>query len=291
TITQNALSGSRYGKGRYGYGGVAGLGWGAKSSYRVYAKRMELYYLEYPKGGNLEVTIDGGEPIPFSTRGEKEIDRYKVFEAEGKGEHTFVVRSRGGGNVHAYGVTLENDGPGVVYDCIGLIGTRASRVLNFDEAHLTAQVKHRNPNLQIIMFGGNELVDKRMNLSVYEKKYAEVIARLRAGAPNASCMMMTPVDHGERHRGRVRTVPLLKKMIPIQQRIAEQAGCAFFNTFEAMGGEGSIGRWYDAKPRLAWGDFAHLTRAGDRVLGAMVYKALMKGFADWLEAKKTEETP
>jgi len=69
----------------------------------------------------------------------------------------------------------------------------------------------------------------------------------------------------------------------VQQRIAEQNGCAFFNTYEAMGGEGTMGRWYyKVKPRLAWGDFAHLTKAGDRVLGAMIYKALIKGFADFI---------
>jgi hypothetical protein len=52
-----------------------------------------------------------------------------------------------------------------------------------------------------------------------------------------------------------------------------------------MGGEGAIGRWYyRSKPRLAWGDFAHLTKAGDRVLGAMIYKALMKAFSDWLDS-------
>ena len=83
-------------------------------------------------------------------------------------------------------------------------------------------------------------------------------------------------------RGRVRTVPLLLELIPIQRRIAEALGCGFFNTQQAMGGEGTMGRWYDSTPRLASGDYAHLTPAGDRVLGAMVYKALMKGLSDHL---------
>jgi len=170
-----------------------------------------------------------------------------------------------------------------------MIGTRASRILNYDEAHLKQTVAYRKPNLQIIMYGGNELADRRMNLRVYEKKYRNVIQRIRSGRPEGSCVIMTPVDHGERVRGRVKTVPLLKKVITIQQRIAKDFGCGFFNTWKAMGGEGAMGRWYRAKPRLAWGDYAHLTRDGDRVMGAMIYKAIMKGFSDWL-AKK-ESTP
>ena len=67
--------------------------------------------------------------------------------------------------------------------------------------------------------------------------------------------------------------------------IALEEGCAFFDTFSAMGGEGSMGRWYKATPRLTSGDFSHPTRAGRRVLGGMLYRALMKGYVDWRKAK------
>ncbi|MFT7624293.1 MAG: lysophospholipase L1-like esterase [Myxococcota bacterium] len=284
TVTSHKLKRASFGNSRYGYGGVAAVGYrGAKSTYRVWAKRLELYYHAYQKGGDVSVSIDGGEPQIISTKADTAVDGYAVIEAPTDGEHTFEVKAAGGGVAHVYGVTLERDGPGIVYDCLGMIGTRASRILNYEPEHLAEQVSHRNPDLQIIMFGGNELQDHGMNMRLYEEKYERVIQSLRAGAPNASCLMMTPVDHGEKVRGRVRTVRMLLKMIPAQQRIAERQGCAFFNTFEAMGGEGSIGRWYyKIKPRLAWGDFAHLTKAGDRVMGSMIYKAIMKGFAGYL---------
>ena len=37
-----------------------------------------------------------------------------------------------------------------------------------------------------------------------------------------------------------------------------------------------------AKKGLAEWDYAHLTRQGSMVLGELYFKALMKGFADWL---------
>ena len=73
-------------------------------------------------------------------------------------------------------------------------------------------------------------------------------------------------------------------MIPWQRRVAKQEGCAFFSIFDAMGGEGSMGRWYRAQPKLGWADLAHTTREGSRVLGSLFYKSLMKGFADYLDA-------
>lgn len=281
TVASNKLSKARFGVGRYGYGGVAGIGWGAKSTYETYAERLELYYMAFPRGGNIAVRIDGGEWKTINTREAAVADRYAVFSAPNQGKHTFEVKASGGGNVHVYGVTLENSSPGIVYDSVQMVGTRSSRLLNYDAAHIKEQVAHRAPDLQVFMYGGNEVGDSG-SLDVYARKYAEGIQRIRAGRPDASCIVMTPVDHGERRRGKIRSSKRLLKMVPMQKAIAKDVGCAFFNTFEAMGGEGSSGRWY--KSGLMSGDFAHLTKKGDKVMGAMFYKALMKGFAQWLAA-------
>ena len=103
---------------REGYGG-------ARSTYRVYSDRLELYYLAFPRGGEVAISVDDAEPVLVSTMAETATDAWRVFEApERGGEHTFTVKATG--RVHLYGVTLERDGPGVVYDCVGMIGTRAS---------------------------------------------------------------------------------------------------------------------------------------------------------------------
>ena len=280
TVASNKLAKARFGVGRYGYGGVAGIGWGARSSYEAYATRLELYYMGYPRGGEISVRIDGGSWESFSTRSESLSDRFKVFQAGSPGKHKFEVKASGGGNVHVYGVTLENETPGIVYDSVQMVGTRSSRLLNYDADHIRDQVAHRAPDLQVFMYGGNEVGDSG-SLDVYARKYTEAIQRMRAGRPEASCLVMTPVDHGERRRGRIRSSKRLLKMVPLQKSIAKALGCAFYNTVEAMGGKGASGRWY--KSGLMSGDFAHLTKKGDKVLGAMFYKAIMKDFAQWLE--------
>jgi hypothetical protein len=55
-------------------------------------------------------------------------------------------------------------------------------------------------------------------------------------------------------------------------------GCAFFDTFDAMGGPGTMGRWYKAQPRLVSGDFIHPFPAGAAKVGGLVDEALLAGY-------------
>ncbi len=48
-----------------------------------------------------------------------------------------------------------------------------------------------------------------------------------------------------------------------------------------MGGDGSIGRWYYANPRLAGADFSHPTSAGHEVIADLLVRSLMQAYADF----------
>ncbi len=276
----------------YGFGGVSALGYlGAWARYATAesgpvgraVSRFEIYYARGKRYGKLSYAVDGAEPTVLDTRADSLTDAFQIIDVP-DGPHELKIRSAGDGPVRVYGVTMERAGPGVVYDCIGLVGARGSRMLNMDPAHFRRQVQHRKPDLMIIAFGGNELVDEGMSMTWYRKRFVDVVRLYRQAAPQASCVVMSPIDHGEKHRGRIRTKPDLLKMIPVQREVALAEGCAFFSIFDAMGGEGSMGRWYRSKPRLGWADLSHATREGARVLGSLWYKALMKGFADYIES-------
>ena len=92
-------------------------------------------------------------------------------------------------------------------------------------------------------------------------------------------MIMSPMDRGTRDEsGEIVTVPALHRLINIQQRVAAEKQCAFFNTFQAMGGPGTMGRWYQAEPRMVGADFIHPMPAGARTIGNLLYKSLIKGY-------------
>jgi len=94
---------------------------------------------------------------------------------------------------------------------------------------------------------------------------------------------MAPLDQGTKVRGRVVTISNVPMMVSVQEEVAAEEGCAFFNTFEAMGGEGAMGRWYRSKPKLASSDLRHATPRGYRAIGNLFYKALMSGFDGYLK--------
>jgi hypothetical protein len=45
-----------------------------------------------------------------------------------------------------------------------------------------------------------------------------------------------------------------------------------------MGGQGTMGRWYEAEPRLVSADFIHPMPAGAKIVGNLLYQALLDGF-------------
>jgi len=68
-----------------------------------------------------------------------------------------------------------------------------------------------------------------------------------------------------------RTPPLMSDLIRIQRGAAEAQGCAFWDTREAMGGQGSMGGWRRAG--LARRDGVHLKRDGYHRLADLFIEA------------------
>jgi lysophospholipase L1-like esterase len=202
------------------------------------------------------------------------------------GPHLLELHYARGGPVNFYGVVIEREGPGVVYDSLGLVGARANRLLNFDESHIKSQLEQRGVNLIVLGFGGNEASDDRTEEAFYED-YLQVLRRMRQGREDLGCLVFAPLDQARRHRGRIRTLPTIPLIVAAQRRAALDSGCAFYDTWQAMGGQDAMRRWYKAQPRLAMGDFRHATPAGYEIIGNMFYKALLAGFADYLSGKSS----
>lgn len=275
--------------GHYGYGGVrsralygawARIGTARRGDVGTRVSRFEIFYLEQPRGGRLSIRLDRNPVDTISTRAETRGDGVYTVETD-DGAHVLELRHAGGGRVGLYGVALERDGPGVVYDSLGLVGARANRLLNFDAEHIENQLELRGVDLIVLGFGGNEASDERTEDAFYED-YMKVLDRMRQGRDDLGCLVFAPLDQASRVRGRIRTLDTIPLIVAAQRRAAFDSGCAFYDTWQAMGGKNAMRRWYKARPRLAMGDFRHATPAGYEIIGNMFYKALLAGFARYL---------
>jgi lysophospholipase L1-like esterase len=283
--------------GRYGYGGVqsrarggawARVGTAKRGDVGTRASRFTIYYGEQPRGGKFSVRLDDGEREIVSTKAAALGDA--AYSIEGPdGPHLLEFRHARGRPINFYGVAIEREGPGVVYDSLGLVGARANRLLNFNESHIKSQLEQRGVNLIVLGFGGNEASDARTEEAFYED-YLQVLRRMRQGREDLGCLVFAPLDQARRHRGRIRTLPTIPLIVAAQRRAAFDSGCAFYDTWQAMGGQDAMRRWYKAQPRLAMGDFRHATPAGYEIIGNMFYKALLAGFAGYLSGESSAES-
>ncbi len=243
--------------------------------------RFELWYQTHPRGGRVDLQVDDGERVEVNTRGDATTDGWHAVEVP-DGPHRLELRALGGGESRLYGMVLERDGPGVVYDSLGMVGARARRMLGMDRAHFARQHAHRQTNLIVLAFGGNDADDRRTP-EQFEDDFRQVARMVRRARPEAACLIMAPLDQARRdERGGVRTIENVPIIVEAERRAAAAEGCAFFDTYAAMGGEGSMRAWFREQPRLAFGDYRHATPAGYQVIGNMLYKALLKGFVDFL---------
>lgn len=239
---------------------------------------FEIWYLAQPDGGRIEVLADGKTIGEVDTAAEEKAAGYSTLQAEApvKELEMRVVS----GNVRLFGVAAARPGPGLVYDSLGMNGasvTVLTRMFNRD--FWTAELRHREPNLVIINYGTNEADFATFVNGPYEKEVREAVRRVQAAVPEASLMLMSPMDRGHRvGLDEIETMETIPKIVAIQKKVAEDTGCAFFNTFEAMGGAGTMARWYNGPRRLVSADLIHPIPAGGRIVANVFVRELMLGY-------------
>ncbi len=286
--------------GMFGLGGVAtrATGSGQISRYvpatnatnGVNSSRMEVYYLKQPNGGSFSMSSSDGQQQTVSANDPNTASGFAELKTSATGPHTFEIKSAGG-PVRLFGAVLENDNPGVVYDSLGVTGAYAGLLaVQMNEQNWAEQLQHRKPNLIILNYGTNESqYDAPENFVTYETDLREVVRRIRAALPEAAILIMAPMDRGRRAGGAIVTHPAIPKIVAMQRRVALETGCAFFDTFTAMGGEGTIARWYAGVngERLVGGDLMHPKPTGAELVGTLVSDALTKGYERYQSAVNT----
>jgi lysophospholipase L1-like esterase len=261
-------------------GGVAWFGTATRGDFGRRVARFDLYYLEQPGGGDVELGVRGGAPERFSTRGEAKASRVHSLRV-GDGEAKLTVRALGGGPVRLFGVALERDQPGIVYDALGSHAAMAVYWQRQDRAHWKDQLALRDAALIVFQYGTNESDLWKLDRDEYEQALAGLIDELREAGGGASILVVAPLDRAEDKSGRLMTKPVILDLVAIQKRVARAHGAAFWSAFDAMGGEGSMARWVKARPQLGGADLTHPTPLGAEVLGDMLSDALVAAYERW----------
>jgi lysophospholipase L1-like esterase len=184
-------------------------------------------------------------------------------------------------------VLLETDGPGVVWDQFSMLGAFTKRMLGWNEEHIAAQIKHRDPELIVFTYGGNDsrrVALGKLTREKYAEEFAEAIRRVKAGKPEVSCLIQGVHDRGKSLDYDIEGKDM-QVLVEGQRDAAKAAGCAFYDSYTAMGGAGSLAKWRRKSPPLAEPDMKHLNHAGREMLGKWTYDAIIAGYVQHRLAK------
>jgi lysophospholipase L1-like esterase len=273
----DAASQSPVRDGFHGLGGVNFQGGMGASSHFVLKEdhaRMEIQYLRQPGGGIIQIAAAGKAIDTIDTNGLAKQPAFQTVSLpEGaRGIELSVVS----GTVRVFGVSFERNGPGVIYNSLGLNGAAVQVVVRyFDKTQWADQLQHQKPDLVVVNYGTNESKYGDYIEKYYTGELRELIRRIKSAVPDASVLIMSPMDKGERNANHeIVTVASIPRLVAIQRQVAAETGCAFFNTFQAMGGEGTMARWWENQPRLVSADFTHTLPAGAKKVGVLLYQGL-----------------
>jgi lysophospholipase L1-like esterase len=283
-ITEHAQRRKGRGDGLYGLLGCSL----AASSKRAFGKVIprgdtvgaehEIYFLRQPKGGSFKVLADGKAVATVKTKADEPGPGYHRFVLP-EGQHEIEVKLDGNGEVRLFGMTIERESPGVVVDTLGITGTRAANMLQWDREIWADNVAHRDPDLVMLFYGTNEAMDEDQPIGAYEDDLRAVLGRIQEAAPDASCLIMGPGDFPRRGPdGTWVDRPRVDEIIEAQRRVAIDAGCGFWDTKAFMGGALSMPLWVAAQPPMAKPDHIHFTVRGYVRIGMALVDAMMVGF-------------
>lgn len=268
--------------GFYGLGGVsftgtsraawATYGTNTKGAFGRSVSRFGVQYLMQPNGGDIEVVIDGEQHEVIATAGDPvEIGTWEHKMRDGS--HNIELRVIKGA-VRAFGTWMDRDGPGVILDSVGIQGCRLRFLDQSDDTHWAEALRKRNPDLVIFEFGLNEAADDfAYPMDRYKETAEKVLVQVRNALPNAACLVVAPNDVAIKKGGELTTRPVVPYLVRAQHDVADKVGCAFFDTYAAMGGFGSMAAWI--RRGLGAPDLTHPTTIGADTIGTWLYRALM----------------
>lgn len=176
-----------------------------------------------------------------------------------------------------YGLAMDGK-QGIILDNFSLRGSSGLSLRGIPQQMLTQFNRQRPYDLIILEYGLNVATQRGRNYDNYQKGLLTAIEHLKSCFPQAGILLLSVGDRNYKNEnGDLRTMPGVKNLIRYQQSIAAESNIAFWNMFEAMGGEGSMAKLVHAKPSMANYDYTHINFRGGKHLAELLYQTMIYG--------------
>jgi lysophospholipase L1-like esterase len=174
-----------------------------------------------------------------------------------------------------YGISLENDDPGVEYSAIGVNGAMLKSYLRC--RLFTRQLRALNPDWVIISIGTNEGNTRSFDQETYRSEYYQLLDSVRMAAPGAAILLTVPNDSYLLKRFTNPNTALIRDII---FEIARSYDCGVWDFYTVMGGLNAAKTWYNNN--LMNKDHIHFNKQGYLLKGNLFFNAFLKSWNDHL---------
>jgi lysophospholipase L1-like esterase len=176
-----------------------------------------------------------------------------------------------------YALTLDQSA-GVTVDNIPWRGSSGAEFSKIDHELLGYFFRQLNVRLIIFQFGVNIVPNVVKGYNWYEEVLVRQLQHLRRAAGDTPVIVIGVSDMSRKRDTWYESYPNIPAIRNAQRNAAFRTGCAFWDLYEAMGGQNSMPSWVFAKPSLANKDFVHFNARGSRIVSHMLYEAIMNGY-------------
>lgn len=173
------------------------------------------------------------------------------------------------------GVLLENGMTGVTVHGVGVNGASVPSYLRCDD--FERDLNLIKPDLIIFGIGINDAAEKDFEKETFKQNYGELISIMQYVNPDCALLFVTNNDSFKRIRkNKYEVNPNGKVVEQAFMEMGKQYGAAVWDQFDVMGGLRSMQNW--EKAGLAQKDKIHFTRDGYRLMGDLLYNALIENY-------------
>lgn len=181
---------------------------------------------------------------------------------------------------------------GITVDNFSLRGSSGLSLRSIPVQTLKDFNAFRPYDLIVLQYGLNVATERGRDYSHYMEGMTTTLQHLKEAFPQAGILVVSVGDRDYRtEEGELRTMPGIKNLVRYQQRLAADNGVAFWNLFEAMGGDGSMVKLVEAKPSQANLDYTHINFRGGKRLAGLLYEALVYGKEQYDRRRAYESEP
>ena len=176
------------------------------------------------------------------------------------------------------GVLLENGTSGISVHTVGVNGAKVTSYLKCND--FERDLKLIRPDLVIFGIGINDAADDSFEKQTFKRNYGELIRVIKRVNPDCALLFLSNNDSYKRVKVKRKT----RYEVNVNGRIVEEAflemgkehNAAVWDQFDIMGGLRSMQDWEHAG--LAQKDKVHFTVEGYKLLGDLLYNALIESY-------------